>query len=95
MSGTALAQESIFQGASDSYSAGFVECQRTSGHPDKHGTPELARKSEELRAWKPANTPARAQTARATTLPASMSANEGNSPKDDGLRPGGSPAGSK
>ena len=81
--GMAFAQSSVFEGASDSYSAGFAACQRTSGHPDKHGTPEVVRKSEAVRGWKPANpAPEKAQTVPATTRPDAMAANEGSGPKD-------------
>ena len=81
--GMVFAQSGVFEGASDSYSAGFAACQRTSGHPDKHGTPEVVRKSEAVRGWKPASpAPAKAQTVPATTRPGAMAANEGSGPQD-------------
>lgn len=94
--GTAFAQSSVFEGASDSYSAGFAACQRTSGHPDKHGTPEVVRKSEAMRGWKPANpAPEKARMLPATARPDAMAANEGHRPKDRGPASNGGPVSAK
>jgi hypothetical protein len=97
-SGTALAQSSVIESPIqtpilDSYTAGMLECQCATDHPDGHGVPEFVRKSDEMRAkaWAAAPAPKAAVTAQ----PESMAANQAGSAKNKGPRPGHHPAGAR
>lgn len=97
-SGTALAQSSVIESAIqtpilDSYTAGMLECQCATDHPDGHGVPERVRKSDAMRAkaWEAAPAPGAAATAQ----PESMAANQTGSAKNKGSRPGHHPAGAR
>lgn len=96
-SGTALAQSKYSNGILDSYTAGLLACECAKDHPDGHGTLEIVRKSEEMRAkaWETNSAPATSQAVPETIRPESMAANNGSNLKQNGSRPSGVPADAK
>jgi hypothetical protein len=95
--GTALAQSSVFQQPSDSYSSDLQVCKRTGDHGDAHGVLGQVRRSERMRAFQPGNAaPGTAPELTATAQTETpMNANQGAAPRDSGSRPGAVPPGVK